>query len=68
MRKFVRRFKRKGGEGGNPGDFDELFDKLLKATGLEDDDEAQDAIKELLEGEDEDAWMNFQSTFENLDE
>ena len=33
MRIFVRRFKRKGGDGGAPGDYDDLFEKIAKATG-----------------------------------
>ena len=37
MRAFVRRFKRKGGDGGKPGDYDELFGKLSEAMGLDED-------------------------------
>ena len=40
MRAFVRRFKRKGGDGGKPGDFDDLFDKLVKAAGIEEESES----------------------------
>ena len=29
LRAHVRRFKRKGGDGGKPGDFDELFNELV---------------------------------------
>ena len=39
MRKCVRYFKRKGGDGGKPGDYDELFGKLLEASGIEETDE-----------------------------
>ena len=57
LRKCVRHFKRKGGDGGKPGDYDELFGKLLKASGFdEEDEEGCNSLKELLEGEDEDAW------------
>ena len=39
LRKCVRHFKRKGGDGGKPGDYDELFGKLFEASGYEEDDE-----------------------------
>ena len=39
MRAFVRRFKRKGGDDGTPGDYDDLLAKLQKATGMVDDEE-----------------------------
>ena len=40
MRAFMRRFKRKGGADGKPGDFEDLFDKLVKAAGIEEEEEA----------------------------
>ena len=40
MRAFVRRFKRKGGADGKPGDFEDLYDKLVKAAGIEEDEDA----------------------------
>ena len=39
LRKWVRHFKRKGGDGGKPGDYDESFGKLLKASGIDEEDE-----------------------------
>ena len=62
MRAFLRHFKRKGGEDGKPGDYEELLGKLSKATGNEEDEDCMEALQELLDGEDgEDAegWSNF---------
>lgn len=51
LRKFVKRFKRKGGDGGKPGDIDELISELVGVLG---DDEYEEPLRELLEGEDDD--------------
>ena len=40
MRKFVRHFKRKGGDGGEPGNFDEFIKNLLKAGRIEEEEGA----------------------------
>ena len=53
LRQFVRRYKRKGGEDGKPGDLDALIEELFAITG---DDLEEQTIRDLLEGEDEDAW------------
>ena len=53
MRTFVRRFKRKGGPEGGPGDLDELIDELKAIAG---EDTEEEMLRGLLEGEDEDAW------------
>ena len=44
VRAFVRRFKRKGGDEGKPGDYEELFEKLTKAGGIEEDEDAKEAL------------------------
>ena len=65
MRKFVRRYKRKGGEDGKPGDLDALIKELMAIAG-EDIDEQQ--IRDLLESEEEDAWAPIQGVVNCLDE
>ena len=52
LRKFVKRFKRKGGYNGKPGDIDELISELVDVLGYE--DEYEEPLRELLEGEDDD--------------
>ena len=56
MRTFVRRFKRKGGKNGEPGDIDNLINELLKDLGTYD---ADGYLRNLLEGDDEDGWTDF---------
>ena len=43
MLKFVRRYKRKGGENGGPGSIDDLRD-ALKNCGLEEIDDIDDYL------------------------
>ena len=49
LRTFVRRFKRKGGENGAPGDVDALIKSLMSC--LDDSELTEEKVKELLEGE-----------------
>ena len=60
LRKFVRKFKRSGGDDGKPGDYEGLFDRLFEMI---DDPEAESENKEylteLLEGETEEGWSTF---------
>ena len=62
MRTFVRRFKRKGGENGQPGDIDNLINELLKDLGVYDDEDG--LLRNLLEGDDEDGWTNFKGALD----
>ena len=68
MRAFVRHFKRKGGEDGKPGDYEELLDKLSKASGEEEDEDEMEALQELLDGEDEEGWSKFSAYYNAWDE
>ena len=68
MRKFVRRFKRKGGEGGKPGDIDQLIEDL-KACGLDDDEDIEETLRAFLEGgEDADDFTTLQLLLNSKDE
>ena len=52
MLKFVRRFKRKGGENGGPGSIEDLRNDL-KNCGLEEIDDIDEYIEKFLEGDSE---------------
>ena len=67
MRAYLRRFKRKGPKGGDgtPGDVDQLVEDLLKNAGEEADEES---LREVLEGNDIEAWTKFILTFNNVSE
>ena len=45
---MLRRWKRKGGEGGTPGDYAKLIEQL---SAILDDDELSESLKRMLEGE-----------------
>ena len=68
MRTFVRRFKRKGGDAGKPGDIDKLIEELHQILDGEAD---EDLLRALLEGhdegDDEDIWTEFKGTIERID-
>ena len=67
LRKLVRQFKRKGGENGEPGDIDALYDDLMKILGEEDEEENRGHLKELLEGESDDAWCTLRPIYNGLE-
>ena len=52
VKTFVRRFKRKGGEDGGPGDLDALHADLV-AIMFADEQEAADELRNFLEGDGE---------------
>ena len=47
LEKFVRRFKRKGGEGGKPGDVDALCAELVELVG----EDIGETLKRFFDGE-----------------
>ena len=57
MRAMLKRWKRKGGEGGGPGNYDKLFEKL--SSFFDDDEDVKDSIREMLEGTEEDGGEQF---------
>ena len=52
MLKFVRRYKRKGGEGGGPGSIEDLRTDL-KNCGLGEIDEIDEYLEKFLQGDDQ---------------
>ena len=56
MRHTLKRWKRKGGEGGTPGNYDELFEKL---NGGSEDNDLTESLRKLLEGDEYDDITEF---------
>ena len=65
VKTFVRRFKRKGGEDGGPGDLDALHADLV-AIMFADEQEAADELRNFLEGDG--AWDICGSTFSSAEQ
>ena len=62
MRLFVRKFKRQGGEGKTPGDFDQLVTDLKEKAG---GDTEEDKLRAFLEGKDDVNFGDLQVTMNN---
>ena len=62
---MLKRWRRKGGEGGAPGDYDKLVEKLNSVFD-DDDNEQADSLRQMLEGTDDDDWTDFQSHYNNI--
>ena len=70
MLKFVRRYKRKGGQNGGPGSIEDLKN-ALKNCGLEDMEDIDEHLDQFLEGkgEDQNVWTDLMiMNYTELDE
>ena len=56
LRTFVRRYKRKGGENGEPGDLDGLIQSLMSFC---DGEIEEENLRNLLEGDDDSIWNDY---------
>ena len=68
MRRMLKHWKRKGGEGGAPGNYDKFFEKLNSICNDGDDEEVTNLLTQMLEGTDDDDWNEFYPHYSNLDD
>ena len=65
MRIMLQRWKRKGGEGGTPGNYEKLFEKL---NAILNDDDITEPLRKMLEGTNADDHQEFGVSFNSCEQ